>query len=526
MEERPDQRANAQGDEPVAFSFQVGGDQPAPATPATPAASPSAPPPLTPAPSGPQMPQQAQQMYPPPGVSGYPITPGAPGGAGPQFAVGYGHERMPPLPPPPPVMMPSQTPRRQPRGPLGRPFPLPTTLLVALGALVALALVFGVRVLFGGDWAEGASAVGIVALALAGVTVLVALLRVAAGRRSLVFALLTLVLLVALAGAGVAGLAGGTSLHLAQAKALEQSGQWGDAIRQYRLGGQKGPNAPDIARVQNAWGNQLLKQGNYQDALDHFQTVLDDYSESGTAVNQARQGEFLVFVAWMKEDPNHVPYREAVTTFVNFASSADCDSDCRTTIDAVAPQAYYLYGVQLLDQKNYQLAITEFTKLTSQYASSPYTTQAHGKAATAYLAYGQQQISGQNCSGAVTTYKTLVANYKDTPEAAKAQTALKAPQDVTGLITNAPKNPPPTVHLSKQMNFKTFFFSDEYTTSLNASTGAYTFKLVAQGTYYITTSRPVSDGVDYVAWRNEADTGFYSFTVTPLCTVKIDTLSY
>lgn len=494
MDERPDQR-----DQPTPSSTNTGGNQPAPSV--------NAPPPLTPYPQTfPTLPGQDAPTY--PTAPGYPL---------PYGMTTYGQQA-----PLDPSHMPAM---KKEKGRLGRPFPLPLSLFLAFGCVVLLALVAGARVLFGGDWAEAAAAAGVVALAVAVVTLLTALLRVAAGRRSLGFALLTLLLLVVLLGSGVAGLISSTPLHLAQAKALETSGQWSDAIREYNQAGQKGPNAPDIARLQNTWGEQLLKQDNYRGALTHFQTVLDDYQQSGSEVARARKNQFLAYATWMKSDAAHVPYAEAIAVFANYPSSPECDSACLATAAEVAPQAYYLYGMQLVQQKRYQLAITEFGKLATQYGSSPYAKQAHAPAATAYLAYGKQQIANQNCSGAVTTYQTLVANYKDTPEATTAQAALKAPQDVTGFITNAPSNPLPTVHLSKRMNWNTFFFSNEYSTSIDPKTGAFTFKQVAQGKYYVTTSRRIPGAIDYVTWT-DASNGFFSFTVTPLCTMQLGTFDY
>lgn len=420
----------------------------------------------------------------------------------------------------------SKVPERS-RGTLGKPFPFSVSLLVVVGSILLLALVFGVRVLFlGGDWADGAVAVGMVALALAVVFGLIALLRAAVGRRSLSFALLTVVLVAGLAVSGVVGLVGSAPLHLAQAQAMEKSGQWAVAVREYGLSGQKGPDAPDIARVQNAWGEQLLQRGDYRGALTHFQTVLDDYQTSGDAVQRAQMGQFQAYAAWMKKDASSVPYGDAITAFTNFKSSPGCDSACKATLADVTPEAYYLYGAQLLQQKSYQLAITEFTKLESQYAASSYASQGHAKAATAYLAYGQQQISGPQCSSAVSTYQTLVTSYKDTPEAKTAQDALNAPQNVTGVITSAPSNPSPTVHLSKHMNFNTYYYSNEYSTALNTTSGAFTFKLVAQGIYYISTSRPVSGATEYEAWTDSATNTFYAITVAPLCPVQVPTLEY
>jgi len=512
MDEQPGQRPNPQQDEAIAFSIKVGGDQPAQAQPLAPATPVQAPPPLTPVP----------QTPPTTPIQSTPATAAAPGVPGPQSIAGNGPAQTPLQPGALPIA--ARLPVRT-RGPLGRPFPLLLSLLAVVGSVVLLALVFGVRVLvLGGDWADGAATAGTVALALAVVFGLIALLRAVAGRRSLSFALLTIVLLVALAVTGAAGLLGSTPLHLAQAQAMEKSGQWGVAIREYGLSGQKGPNAPDIARVQIAWGEQLLQRNDYRGALTHFQIVLDDYQQSGDTLSRAQKGQFQAYVAWLKNDASHVPYREAITAFANYASSPNCASDCKATLAEVAPQAYYLYAVQSLEQKQYQLAVAEFGKLAALYGSSTYAKQGHSKAAAAYLGYGQQQINNQDCSGAVSSYKTIVTDYKDTPEATTAQNALNAPQDVSGIIANPPTNPAATAHLSKSMNFNAFFFSDEYSTTVDPKTGVFTFKLVAQGTYYLSMSHPVSGGTDYFAWPTD-NTGktFFSFAVTPLCPVQLGT---
>jgi len=219
-----DERPNEQSDQP--------------AQPAGPASGVPAyvPPPLTPAPP---IPSTSSAPIPSGPIPAGPAIPNAPG---PQYLPGYGYTQMPPLPPMPPMppMPPqpsasgrlagisSRIPERS-RSPLGKPFPFSVSLLVVVGSIVLLALVFGGRVLLlGGDWADGAAAVGIVALALAAVFGLIALLRAAVGRRSLSFALLTIVLVAGLAASGVVGLVGSAPLHLVQAQAMEKavSGAW------------------------------------------------------------------------------------------------------------------------------------------------------------------------------------------------------------------------------------------------------------------------------------------------------------
>lgn len=521
MDEGQEQRAqqaqtDSQRDDRAAFSLNLGGDQPGQGGASPPASQPSRP-------LYPSQPVPSQPLASPPPPLTSPTPTPAP--TAPQFTpypLSAGSAAAP-APPTSGAMQVMTPPPPRKRGSLGRPFPFLLSALIVLSCAAALAVVFTGRVLvFHGDWSEGAAAVGFVALGLAIVAALVALLRVAAGRRTIGFGLLTAALLVALTGTGVAGIAGSASLHRVQAQALEKDGQWGQAIHEYQLAGQKAPNAPDIARVYDTWGEQTLKQGDYRGALSRFQTVLDDYDQSGAAVPRAQKGQFDTYVTWLKHDPGHLPYHEAIIVFTNYAASAGCDSACKATLADVAPQAHFLYGDQLLTQKQYATAITEFTKVTTQYGSSSYAKQAHAKAAQAYYAYGQQQIGNQNCGAAVTTYQTLTKDYKDTPEAGKAKTALEAPQDVTGFLNKAPTSPSPTVHLSKRMNFNAFFFSDEYSTSLDPKSGQFTFKRVAQGTYYLSTSRAVSGGIDYVAWwADDAHTTYFSFTVGPLCAVNL-----
>ena len=511
----PAGQPGAHGGDGAAFSLRLGGDQTEQPTQPVPVP----PPPLTPTPSTPGSRPVSQPVSQPlePGFAPYPLSGGGattpPQPQAPQAPQSSGamHVMTPPAP------------RKS--GPLGRPFPLPLSALIVLVCVALLAIVFAVRVLLlHGDWADGAAAMGVVALALALVVALVALLRVAAGRRTIGFGLLTVTLLAALLGAGAAGIAGSGRLHSVQAQQMEKNGQWSLAIHEYQQAGQKAPNAPDIARVYDTWGEQSLAHGDYRGALTRFQTVLDDYDQSGAAVPRAQKGQFDTYVAWLNKDPGHLPYHEAIVVFTNYANNAGCDSACQKTLAEVAPQAHYLYGEQLMTQKQYAAAITEYGKVTAQYGSSAYAKQAHSRAAQAYFAYGQQQINNQNCSSATLLYQTLTKDYKDTPEAAKAKTALDAPQDVTGTIKNAPTNPSPTAHLSKRMNFTSFFFSNEYSTSLDAKTGQFTFKHVAQGTYYLSTSRPVSGGIDYVAWwADSAHTTYFSFSVTPLCAVDLGT---
>jgi tetratricopeptide (TPR) repeat protein len=475
--------------------------QPYPAYPLYPAPGyPSA----APTPAAPSMPLTpgAYPGYAPtmPGYSGAPSTPLPPGSSFPGAPTPY--YPVAPYPYGAPLAAPATIPLA-PQGPLARPFPLWLTGLIAAGSLVLLAVVFFSATLAARqDWAGGAFAVGIVAvlLAMAGAALLV--IRIAQGRRATSAVALGIVGVVLLVSVGLGGLAGGSSLHAVQGRSLEGSGAWSAAIHEFALGGERAPNAPDIARVYDEWGESLLKQGHFSAALDRFNSVVTTFAQSGAAaLDRANRDLFNTYGDWITANTSDVPYLNAIAFIQQYAQTAACIGECRVEAATYAAQGYYQYGEQLLAQGNYLEAAAQFEAVQSQYPDNPFAILAHREAAKAYLALGQQQISGTDCStSAVATYQTLAQHYADTPQGKQAQAALKAPVTVTGRLTGPyPRNPTPIAMLSLHINPNSYYYSAEYRTAV-AANGSFTFHNVKQGNYNVATVVYLPTVIDYVAW--------------------------
>ena len=84
---------------------------------------------------------------------------------------------------------------------------------------------------------------------------------------------------------------------------------------------------------------------------------------------------------------------DAIVALASYITDAACDSGCKADITTAAPQALYLYGTQLAKDHRYSLAITQFERLTTDYAQSDYAPKAHLAAATAYYAEGQDELA-------------------------------------------------------------------------------------------------------------------------------------
>ncbi len=429
---------------------------------------------------------------------------------------------------PGPPMVPYAGPPAAPRqSALAIPFPRWVSALLFFGALALLGLIYAAdEILLGGDWAEGAQVAGVAALALAGVTLLVTLIRIAAGRRALTTIALGLLMVVVLAASGGSGLIFSAPLHAVQARALEQSGAWAAAIQEYALAGESAPNAPDIARAYDEWGEHLLGAGQYSSAVANFTAVINDYSGSGTAVIRAHTGRYRAYVAWVRSNTDDVPYTGALLEFSTYQKSSACDASCQAEVTAIEAQAHFQYGTQLASQMRYADAVAQFEAVQAQFPQSPYVTRAHAAAATAYYALGQQQIHSDTCPAAVPTYQKLASAYADTPEGKQAKTALAAPQTVSGTLKGFPSNPLPTLHLSKSINPGNYYFSDEYSTTVNASSGTFTFTGVRPGNYNISTSRNLGTEIDYVYYYDKGTGNMYDVHVGPLCAVQVGTLAY
>jgi tetratricopeptide (TPR) repeat protein len=418
-----------------------------------------------PYPGSPSMP-----LYGAPGAPGYPTYPGMPGMPGGPSV---------PLYPAPP------TPTGGLRAMLARGFPIWLTLVVGVVSLVAVAAGFFIAELLAhADWADGARAAGIVALALAGIVLIGMITRLAAGRRTPVMALLSAALLLVLLVSGVGGLTFTAPIHAFQAKSLESAKVYQSAVDEYAAAGETAPNAPNIARVFDEWGEDLLAANQYQTALTKFTTVTSNYSQTTAAITRANRDIFQTYTNWVKAGASDVPYSDAISFFGAYAGRFNCDSACQSDAHDIEAQARFQYGTQLASQSRYSDAIAQFESVQKNFAQSSFASKAHASAATAYLALAKQQ-KGSDCSSAIPTYQTLAKSYADTPEGKQAASDLAAPQPVSGTVTNIPGSGPATLILSRTLDEAAGTFSDDYETPVDASSGKFTFASVTQGSYFI-----------------------------------------
>jgi tetratricopeptide (TPR) repeat protein len=407
-----------------------------------------------------------------------------------------------------------------------QPFPLWLTLSVpvALGAALAIAYLLE-ETIFGGDWSAGALAVGIASLAMAVGTLAVWGVRRARGRQATSTLVLALILVVVLAGGGLAALAAVTPLHATQARQFEQRHRWSEAIDEFALAGKGAASNTDIARIYVEWGEEQLAQQQYAQAATTFQTVITDYAQTGAPATQASKDLYLTFSAWVKAGGTNMPYAEAITIISTYGAGPGCDASCKSSATAAEAQARYEYGVALASAKRYVDAISQFETVQSKFGSSPFAAQAHTNAAQAYLAYGKQLLTAA-CGQAVPYYQKLTSAYADTPQGKQAAAALAAPVSVTGILTKFPTKPVPSIYLSTQYDQASYYYSDEYTAPLNTSTGVFTFSKVAQGDYYLNTARNLGNSSDYILFTDKTTGNPFVIRVRPLCTVNLGTISY
>jgi len=414
-----------------------------------------------------------------------------------------------------------------PEQPSRRARPLLQWISIGVGAVVAtLAVAWLVRTLAqNGDWSSGAHGAGATALVLGGLALIAGIGWYYLGRRAVSTLLLAALVTVLLLASGGGLLALADSLHATQARFSESRGLWADAIVEYTHAGETAPNAPNIARVYDEWGEQLLRDHQYSAAVARFNTVITDYGKSSAAVARATSDLYQAYRAWMRADAASVTYDGALATFTGYLSSASCAAACQAEVQTVLAQARFEYGKQLASQSRYADALVQFEMVQSQFARSPYAAQAHAAAATSYYALGRQQIASATCANAVKTYNTILAHYGDRPEAAQARAEMAAPQDVTGAFKGFPKNPVPVAHLSKTAVINGFLFSNEYTAQIDPNTGAFTFKQVKQGSYILSTARDLRSSVDYTYYTTP-NGSLYKVKVGPLCATQLGTVAY
>jgi tetratricopeptide (TPR) repeat protein len=424
------------------------------------------------------------------------------------------------------------------------PFPRKIAIYVALVPFGFLLLGFLIQTLIArGDWAQGSFAAGIDALLLGGAVVVGAVVRYQLGRRANKSLQLSGILAGVLVVTGVGGMIFAHTGHLLIAQSMERSGKYQSAVSEYQAYGEKAPNAPNVARAEVEWGEQLLGQKQYSAAATHLDAATSAYKKDQGLTDRANKDLFLAYSAWMEAGGTGMPYGTAAAHLAAYRTSNACDASCKPTVGTLEAQVRYLDAGQLASKGDPIGAAAEFDAVQAQFPNSQFAANAHTEGAKVYLAYGQAQLDdGSACAGSsstqpdqvskyqqlLATFKTLSTNYSDTPEGQQAAQMLAAPQQVTGTVTNLPTTNPlaprPIAYLSKAIDESKAYFSDEFKTPIGKD-GTFTFSAVAQGDYNLHTERDLGNQMEFRIKKNAAGNP-YAIHVGPLCGVSLGQIPY
>jgi tetratricopeptide (TPR) repeat protein len=369
-------------------------------------------------------------------------------------------------------------------------------------------------------------------------------LRYWLGRRDTDFLKLASALLAGLVIVGGASLALSRQLHYVQGQSAERTGAYALAVAQYKLYGEAAPNAPDVARADTAWGEQLMGQKRYADAAKALSEALTADPKDTTLVARASRDLYSVYSTWLSGNHDNMPYGDAATFFAQYRTSSACDATCQTTAAGLEAETRFLAGTQLAAVGNYAQAVVEFDTIQAQFPTGDYAAKAHTSGAQAYLAYGKQLLADTNtCKGAVSasqtlaqqyqtliaTFQTLVTKYADTPEGKQGAQMMAAPQPVSGTLTDFPpvtsSSPAPTIHLSKTVNQAQLYFSNNYNSTVDAKSGAFSFANVTPGDYNLHTERDLGYKVEIHIIHNSSG-NLYNIHVGALCPLNLGAVPY
>jgi tetratricopeptide (TPR) repeat protein len=346
-------------------------------------------------------------------------------------------------------------------------------------ALLAVVVTIGVGVFaLHKDWADSAWIMAFVALAGAGIILIAGIVVLALRRFQWLTLGLSALLLVMLSGPGVYALTGQSTIHRLQARTLENSQQWQASIREFGLAGEQEPNAPDIARVHLEWGERLLQQKNYRDAIDLFSQAAKDDETSATVDSRSSSDLYTAYKAWFATHAADAPNLEIAHFFEAYLALSRCLEICKLEAKELASQAYYADGSAILNQGE--------------------------------------------CSAAAFDYQHVVDTYPGTLSAQKAAVALAAPVTFTATIINLPaKYTGYLAHLSSRVSPEQLhnvqYLSGDYAAVLDANARA-VFKNVLPGKYNFSFDYPPGSEFGSWYWYRTADPfDPYSAIVSPLC---------
>jgi hypothetical protein len=248
-------------------------------------------------------------------------------------------------------------------------------LAVAVLAIFLTLGVAAVSLLLRRDWAESASAAAVMGL-LGVVAALIAVIPLMILRRyERVSLALTALLLATMAITSIGALTQQAALHRAEAQFLEGSRIWPGALNEYRRSGERQGHAPNMARVHLKWGEQLLSQAEYEDAVTIFRLArLDD--ERATTQERAERGLYSAYTGWLAAKPPDRAWDEIASFLERYMTMKLCDAECQKTTRPSVALAYYQSGKQLLKTGLCSIAVTLYQRMASQYGDTSSGKQA------------------------------------------------------------------------------------------------------------------------------------------------------
>lgn len=405
---------------------------------------------------------------------------------------------------------------------LVRPVAPRTAAIVA--AIVLICIV--VAQVTDGEWAYGAMRAAFVALTAGILVLLVIGVRFLVGIRRFKLFLAPLLTLLVLLLVSATGFTQQSTIHRLQGQNLEGQKQWANAIAEFRLAGEGPPTSDNIARTDVEWGEQLIVQHQYTNAIVKLNTVLTTYGSASGEIGRAQNDEVMAYLALAKQEMQTQNYRLATNYLDDLLNQSYCNATCQAQADTLDATSYYKLAEGQLGAQQYDSATTNFQTILQRFADSPEAKQLHPELGQSILGQGKEQLA-RNCTVALPTYQQLTRDFSDTAAGKEAASALSAPQPVTGRFTSSIPNDPalaPMVFLAK--NVKGNMPSDQFFQALqNAPSasiqrdGSFTIKSVAQGTYDLVWGTTRNNGdVNYgFKYHINDNTPVYVATVGQLC---------
>jgi len=439
--------------------------------------------------------------------------------------------QMPGGPPPMPGASAPATTAPAVRG-LARPLPFWARITGTALIIAALVAVFILREAQGNDWADGVWYAALAAAAIAGLVLLATAVRMLAGLaartnprrgRQLASASVLLGVLLVFAGEGIAFQA---PVHHLHGFVLEHTQQWGSALTQFQLAGQRAPDSRDLARTYAEWGEQLSAAHQYDQAITKFDVVLHDYKLAGPEVQRAQTDEIAAYFAWGAQATGKQDYSNATAHYDALLMQPFCTGDCQRNASALDATAYYSLAEASLSQQNYDTAVSAFNTIQTRFGDSPEAQKIHADYAKALLGLGKEERQTSPCSSAIATYQNLIQNFADTPEGQQAAIDYKAPEPVTGQFTGrlAYLGGAPVAFLVKGLyvgipSAQFFQLVNRSPFALIQPDGSFTFSPLRQGSYDLVFGSVDSAGNAVLAYVSDPSTGrlLYIADVGPLC---------